>query len=156
MNKQRSSDVEKILLENYDSYYRLAFSYVKQEQDALDIVQESAYKAVRDCHKVSNPAYLKTWIYRIVVNTALDFLRKQKWEEPADTQPELSTEDTYQEWDLKDVLNKLAKQDRVIIILRYFEDLKLEEISEITGENLNTVKARLYRSLKKMRLALEA
>lgn len=156
MNKQRVSDVEKILLENYDKYYRLAYSYVNQEADALDIVQESAYKAVKDCETVSDPAYLKTWIYRIVVNTALDFLRKRKWEEPVDTPPELSTVDTYQEWDLKEVLSKLNQQDRIIIILRYFEDLKLEEISEITGENLNTVKARLYRCLKKMRLVMEA
>lgn len=43
-----------------------------------------------------------------------------------------------------------------MILLRYFEDLKLEDIADIVGENLNTVKARLYRALKKLRLNLEA
>ena len=65
-------------------------------------------------------------------------------------------EDQYQETELRTILNQLDHKSKTIIILRYFEDLKLEDIADILGDNLNTVKARLYRSLKKLRLNLEA
>ena len=77
MKSGAEKETEKILLENYEKYYRLAYSYVKTEHDALDVVQESAYKAIRDCGKVRERKYIGTWIYRIVVNTALDLLRRQ-------------------------------------------------------------------------------
>lgn len=69
--------------------------------------------------------------------------------------PETPTEDHYQDLDLKQMINRLDDKSRTVILLRYFEDLKLEEIADIAGENLNTVKARLYRALKKLRLELE-
>lgn len=53
------------------------------------------------------------------------------------------------------MINQLDEKSRTVIILRYFEDLKLEDIAVIVGENLNTVKARLYRTLKRLRLELE-
>ena len=58
---------ERLLLDNYDKYYRLAFSYMKNEEDALDVVQESAYKVMKGCRNVKQPEYLGSWIYRIVI-----------------------------------------------------------------------------------------
>ena len=129
---------------------------MRQEQDALDIVQESAYKAIRDCKTVRNPDYLATWVYRIVINTALDTVRKRKREELSDTLPEAVWEDSYGDVDLRGVLERLDDRSRTVVILRYFEDMKLEDVARTVGENLNTVKARLYRALKKLRLDLEA
>ena len=146
MGSKQETEVERLLLENYETYYRLAYSYARQEQDALDIVQESAYKAIRDCKTVRNPDYLATWVYRIVINTALDTIRKRKREELSDTLPEAVWEDSY----------GLDDRSRTVVILRYFEDMKLEDVARTVGENLNTVKARLYRALKKLRLDLEA
>ena len=60
------AETERILTENYERYYRLAYSYMRNEDDALDAVQESAYRAIRDCRSVKNKDYLSTWIYRIV------------------------------------------------------------------------------------------
>ncbi|MDO4296682.1 MAG: sigma-70 family RNA polymerase sigma factor [bacterium] len=148
-------ETEKVLMEHYDSYYRLAYSYMKNKEDALDVVQESAYKAMRDCNSVRESAFLKTWMYRIVVNTALDFLRKKKHEEVVETLPEDGREDVYEDWDLQMVLNRLGEKEKSIIVLRYFEEEKLEDIAKILGENLSTVKARLYRTLKKLRIELE-
>lgn len=156
MGFNQTAAVETLLLENYETYYRLAYSYVRQEQDALDIVQESAYKAIKDCQKVKNPQYLSTWLYRIVINTALDLIRKRKKEELSDTMPEAVWEDRYGDVDLKYMLEQLDDKSRTVVVLRYFEDMKLEEIAAILDENLNTVKARLYRTLKKLRLDLEA
>ena len=154
--QKNTADTERILTDNYEKYYRLAYSYMRNEDDALDVVQESAYRAIRDCGKVKNKDYLSTWIYRIVVNTALDLLRKKKKETLTQELPEIPVEDQYQETELRTILNQLDHKSKTIIILRYFEDLKLEDIADILGDNLNTVKARLYRSLKKLRLNLEA
>ena len=154
--QNNTAETEQILTENYERYYRLAYSYMRNEDDALDVVQESAYRAIRDCRKVRNKDYLSTWIYRIVVNTALDMLRRKKKENITEDLPEIPVEDQYQDLELRTVLNQLDDKSRTIILLRYFEDLKLEDIADIVGDNLNTVKARLYRSLKKLRLNLEA
>ena len=154
--QNNTAETEQILTENYERYYRLAYSYMRNEDDALDVVQESAYRAIRDCRKVRNKDYLSTWIYRIVVNTALDMLRRKKKENITEELPEIPVEDQYQDLELRTVLNQLDDKSRTIILLRYFEDLKLEDIADIVGDNLNTVKARLYRSLKKLRLNLEA
>ncbi len=156
MGSKQETEVERLLLENYETYYRLAYSYVRQEQDALDIVQEGAYKAIRDCKTVKNPDYLSTWVYRIIINAALDLIRKRKREELSDNLPEAVWEDSYRDMDLSDVLERLDERSRTVVILRYFEDMKLEDIARIVGDNLNTVKARLYRALKKLRLDLEA
>ena len=51
-----------IILDEYESLYRMAYTYVHNESDAMDIVQESAYKAITNCQTVK-PRYLKTWIY---------------------------------------------------------------------------------------------
>lgn len=154
--QNNTAETEQILTDNYERYYRLAYSYMRNEDDALDVVQESAYRAIRDCRKVRNKDYLSTWIYRIVVNTALDMLRRKKKETTTEELPEIPVEDQYRDLELWTVLNQLDDKSRTIILLRYFEDLKLEDIADIVGDNLNTVKARLYRSLKKLRLNLEA
>ena len=65
--------------------------------------------------------------------------------------PDIPAEENYGETELKHVLGQLDEKSRTVIVLRYFEDMKLDEIAEILGENTNTVKARLYRALKKLR-----
>lgn len=148
-------ETERVLLENYDKYYRLAYSYMKSEQDALDVVQESAYKAIRDCGQVKEQRYIGTWLYRIVVNTALDALRRRGREVALEEWQENSWQPSYAGLELWEILDRLGEKERTVVVLRYFHDLKLEDIAGILGENVNTVKARLYRTLKKMRMELE-
>ena len=69
---------EQVLIEKYDRLYRLAYSYVYNEDDALDIVQESACKAICQCNSLKDPSKLYSWICRIVVNTTMDLLRSKK------------------------------------------------------------------------------
>ena len=57
--------------------------------------------------------------------------------------------------DLQKAINALEKKDRAVVVLRYFEEMKLEEIAIVLEENLSTVKSRLYRSMKKLRLEME-
>ena len=151
--------LETILLKKYDQYYRLAYSYVHNDADACDIVQNGAYKALRGSGTLKNAAYAETWVYRIMLNECFRHLRqprKYSYESMQETGFELSyTEDNCDKIDLRRALDALQEKDKAVVILRYFEDRKLEEIADILEENVNTVKSRLYRSIKKLRDHLE-
>lgn len=146
------------VVEGYERYYRLAFSYVHNQSDALDIVQESAYKAILNSKKLKNPHLVRAWIYRIVVNEALQHINKYKkpyieLEEVANSLEGKEEEKVDQ--DLKDALNRLEEPDRTIVILRYFEDMKIEDIAYILQKNVSTVKSKLYRAMHKLKISLE-
>ena len=64
------------------------------------------------------------------------------------------TEDEYTDIDLRRALDSLPEQDKAVIEMKFFEDKKLEEIADILNENLSTIKSRLYRSMKKLRIKL--
>lgn len=146
--------VEQVLLKEYNRYFRLAMSFVHNEADAADIVQNGAYKAIKGSGKLKNAEYAATWIYRIMLNEIFRFGKMPQYIS-LDTIGESGCEDVYEEFDLKRALNSLSKEDKTVVELRYFEDLKLEEIGEILQENVSTVKSRLYRSMKKLRMKLE-
>ncbi len=153
-HKKMEQCIEKILLDNYDRYYRLAYSYTHNEADAQDIVQNGAYKAILYSDSLKNVEYAKTWLYRIMLNETLELLKKQKEPSLDEIMVEAGQEDVYEDIDLQRALNSMSKEDKAVIELRYFEDLKLSEIAKILGENENTIKSRLYRGLKKMKLEL--
>ena len=159
MNRKETL-ISELLTTNYAFFYRIAYSYVRNEADAQDILQESAYKAIYHSQKLKQTEFAQTWITRIVINEALSFLRKHKREllpldaelEVAAAEDAISREETV---DLKEAIERLSPEEKTLIILRFFEDKKLEEIAEICGEALNTIKSRLYRTLKKIRIDLE-
>ena len=147
--KTKEKAVEDLLLQNYDQYYRLAYSYVHNEADAGDIVQNGAYKAIRSSSDLKEVRYAATWLYRIMLNEIFSFCKQKK------TEPLEEGKDAYENLDLKHALELLPPRDRMIVELKYFEDMKLEDIAAIMEENTNTIKSRLYRSLKKLRLSLD-
>lgn len=158
--KSKEEIVEETILEHYDQYYRLAYSYVHNEADAEDIVQNGAYKALRASNTLQKPDYAGTWVYRIMLNEIFGFLRRPRADSYEYMYNELgieagSAEDNYRDIDLQRALDSLPKQDKAVIIMRFFEDKKLEEIALILNENLSTVKSRLYRGMKKLRIELE-
>lgn len=147
--------VEAQILASYPSLFRLAYTYMKNADDAMDVVQESVCKAMARCDAVRNEQAIRSWLCRIVVNTAMDQLRRRKREITLEQMPESGYEDTYSNPDLQRLLNGLNDRERTIVVLRFFEDMRLQDIADITGEKLNTVKTTLYRCLKKMRIQLE-
>lgn len=152
--EKQQKQVEEQILASYEAMYRLAYTYVKNPDEAMDVVQESAYKAISACHKLKDGTAVKSWLFRITVNTALDFLRKRSKETVTDTLPEQGREDVYRDLDTLKALDVLEEKERTVIVLRFFEDLKLQEIAAVTGDNLNSVKTILYRSLKKLKIQL--
>jgi len=156
-NKYLEEQIAEYAVKHKENFYRLAYSYVKNADDALDIVQESVYKAISSMDSLKNPDYLKTWFYRIVVNTSLDFLRRQKRNVAVGEEIlgsfDFGAVDSYGDFDLQRALDNLPEKYRTIVVLRYFEDLKIDEIAEILNENVNTVKTRLYKSLEILRVS---
>ena len=151
---KKEKKVEQILLENYNRYYRLAYSYVHNEADACDIVQNGAYKAILNSHTLKKEEYAATWLYRIMLNEIFGFLRSRPFLSLDEIPAENGREDTYEDVDLKRALEAMPREDKAVIELKYFEDKKFDEIAEILGENVNTVKSRLYRGLRKLKLEL--
>jgi len=146
--------VEAQILQDYPSLYRLAFTYVKNQNDALDVVQESVCKAIASADHVRGTESIKSWLCQIVVHTALDMLHSRSREVLTDIFPEDGQEDQYQDMDLLKSLDCLDERERTVIVLRFFQDLKLQEIASATHQNVNTIKTLLYRSLKKLKAHL--
>ncbi|AGA68405.1 RNA polymerase sigma factor, sigma-70 family [Desulfitobacterium dichloroeliminans LMG P-21439] len=161
LSKKSARELEDYLLTNQEYIYRLAYSYVKNPEDALDLVQESIIKAISSADLLKDTQGMKSWVYRIVVNTALDFLRKQKRMVVVDQETlnnyteSAAGADDYSDLDLAKAIEGLTPTDRSRIVLRYYEDLKIEEVAFILKENVNTTKSRLYGTLKKLRLQME-
>ena len=154
MRNRKEALVRSILLENYESYYRLAFSYVHQEADAMDIVQEGACKAMAKARSLREERFAGTWVYRIMINTAKDYLKKYERERGTLREDMAAPEKNGVDLELREAVDRLPMQEKTLIILRFYEDKPLAEIAEILQENLNTVKSRLYRTLEKLRREL--
>ncbi|MEG1595986.1 MAG: sigma-70 family RNA polymerase sigma factor [Lachnospiraceae bacterium] len=159
MNKENREKIIHYIVENQNKFYRLAYSYTRNKEDSLDIVQNAICKALEHMNQIRNVDYIRTWFYRVLVNESILFLRKNRREILTDhdeAQEILYLEKGFQEEDdISQQLNQLPFDVQTIIKLHYFEELKLSEIAEITGLNLNTVKAKMYRGLKKLKQEIE-
>lgn len=157
-------NVKEILVDyienNQEKLYRVAFSYLKNEESALDVVQESIEKALKNIYQLKEKEYIKTWFYRILINECLQYIKKnkriitcelQEIENKIDWNDNITTEGI----DLYNYIQKLNEKVRIVIILRFFEDMKIEEIATITKTNVNTVKSRLYKGLKELKNLIE-
>lgn len=139
------------ILENQDRFYRVAYSYTRHREDALDAVQSAVCKALEAHGNIKNADAVKTWFYKILINECLTVIKKRgKVVLTEDTvEQDVYYEKRYEQGDdIEQELEKLEMDIQVIIKLRFFEEMSLKEISSITGLNLNTVKTKLYRGLK--------
>ncbi|WP_430510499.1 RNA polymerase sigma factor [Gottfriedia solisilvae] len=157
-NSNLEKELVDFIMNNKDDFYRLAYGYVKNSNDAIDILQDSIQKAISSKKNLKKEQSLKSWFYRIVINTSLDFLRKQKRLVVVDEETIQSyssgINDHYTNIDLERSLEALPPKYKSVIILRYFEDLKIEEVAEILQESPNTIKTRLYKALELLRIKM--
>lgn len=128
--------------------YRIAFTYLKNEQDALDVMQDLVYKALKKMHTVKQREYARTWLVRVLINCCKDHLRKR--------QPTVSIEEHHQvEWviysDMERLLEHLSLSEQQLVYMKYFQQLKNKEIAELNQIPEGTVKSKLHYILKKLR-----
>ena len=145
------------LIQNQDKFYRLSYTYLRNKDDALDVVQNAILKALEKYKDIKNIDSIKTWFYRILVNENLLYLRKKKKEICTDDNDlDIFYFEKFNEnIDIYEKIKFLPTDTQTIIILHYFEDLTLLEISKITNINLNTIKSKLYTGLKKLKIELK-
>ncbi len=145
---------------NQERFYRVAFAYVKNKDNALDVVHNAIVKALQKQHSLRKRQYLQTWFFRILINESITFIHKNKkvifFDDLAELE-DLSVSNGVQEeyFDLYSAIDHLPVKLKTVIILRYFEDMKLSAIAEITSTNLSTTKSRLYKALEVLKLDME-
>ena len=145
------------LFQKYEQdIYKIAFVYVKNQNDALDVVQETAYRSFKTIKNLKEPKYFKTWLTKIAINCSLDILRKQK--KVDQLKPELEenlsgdvNEDIDQEITVRDLIECLSEEEKSVVILRFYEGMTFKEVSETLDIPLGTAKTILYRALNKLR-----
>jgi RNA polymerase sigma-70 factor (TIGR02954 family) len=136
--------------------YKTALSYLKNEHEALEALQEVTFRAYKCIASVRETSYFKTWLIRIMINYCNDQLKKNKRmilnEEVLHAQ---GISENHDELELKDALLALDERSREILTLKYFHDLKIKEIASSMQCPEGTVKTWLNKALKSLRGKLE-
>ncbi|PYF04716.1 sigma-70 family RNA polymerase sigma factor [Ureibacillus chungkukjangi] len=146
-----------VLFQEFEAdIYRMAYVYVKNKDDALDIVQEVAYQSFKKISTLKKPEYFKTWLMKITINCSLNLINKNKKVIPLNPKFELHTpvyedEDIALSLSILSLMEILKDDEKNVILLKYYDDLTFKEISEVLEIPLGTVKSILYRALEKLR-----
>ncbi|MFB5089462.1 sigma-70 family RNA polymerase sigma factor [Psychrobacillus sp. PGGUH221] len=145
----------KLFQQYQEDIYRMAYVYVKNKDDALDVVQEVAFQAFKKIITLEKPEYFKTWLMKITMNCAMNIIKKNK--KVVQLKPEHEkfigtvSEDIPLSISLQDLIEALEADEKSIVLLRFYHYHTLKEISEILEIPLGTAKSVLYRALTKLR-----
>jgi RNA polymerase sigma-70 factor (ECF subfamily) len=167
-----------LLVERYqDRIFALTRHYTKSAVEVEDIVQDTFLKAYRRLETFQRQSSFSTWLYRIAVNTALDFLKRAgRSPVQAVEDPELSAspiraqagsgvaiaspDATLRREELaritQQVLDELPDIFRTVLVLREFEDLSYQQMADVLGISIGTVESRLFRARARFRERLLA
>ena len=154
--------------------YFLAYDVVGNHHDAEDISQEVFIKMFRSLKTFRRDAKMSSWLYQITVNTSIDHLRrksskphksmddldKTNFQEKlagsknAAIDPEQSAEAVIMQNRVSQALQKVSPRERSVFVMRHYNELKTREIAEILNVSQGTVKALLFRAIRKLRKEL--
>ena len=167
--------LEKIYNLTYVQGFAIALQMVKNEQDAMDVMQDAYISAFRNLKQIEDPKRLKSWFNCIVANKCKDWLKKKKPQLFSDIPTEEDDrefEDTIADEDLtfspedsvdyaetkrlmKEILDSLPEDQKLCVLMYYYEELSVAEIAEALGCSTGTVKSRLNYARKKIRSDVE-
>jgi RNA polymerase sigma-70 factor (ECF subfamily) len=150
--------------DNRQKIFSLAYQYVKNVEDAEDILQETFIKAYRFLNKFNhqNGMRFSPWLYRIGINCSIDYLRRNKKRKDTDPDSEslekvsssdltLDPEQTSQHKELREkidqTLNRLSGRQKMIFILKHYQELTTAEIAEYLKCSEGSVKRQLFRAV---------
>lgn len=143
----------------YQEYlYKIAFLYMKNEQDALDLVGSTILKGFQNIRTLKKPEWFKTWLTRILINTAKDELKKIIHYDEIDENTlsrRYQTVTPEEQMDLNSAIERLPEKYRMVIVLKYFSDLSVHEIAYIMNAPEGTVKAYLSRARDELKKTLK-
>lgn len=153
--------------------YQICYRMLSNKQEAEDIAQEAFVRAYINLHSYDQKRKFSTWLYRIATNLCIDRIRKKKPDYYLDAQvpgtdgldmysqiaaDEKLPEETVEQMELQEriqyEISRLPDKYRSVIVLKYIEELSLQEISEILDMPLGTVKTRIHRGREALRKQL--
>ena len=152
-----------VLVEKYQrDIYRLCYRYVNDHQDANDMAQEVFVKAYRALGRFRGDSSFSTWLYRIAVNTCLNFRasRRPPAVELPDALPDRapgaleSLERDERSRLVREAVSRLPEKQRATLILKVYHELTHEEVATILGSSVGTVKANVFHALGNLRKML--
>lgn len=138
--------------------YAVAFSIVKNDADAADVISEAIFRAYKKIDTLKNKTAFKAWILQIVHNTAVEFVRKNSKIVSLDEMEEISYHseaNMVTTLSLKEAVKTLRQPYQTAVVLYYYEDLSILQIAKITNTTVPTVKQRLSRARKQLREILK-
>ncbi|MGE7110116.1 sigma-70 family RNA polymerase sigma factor [Lysinibacillus sp. NPDC047702] len=151
---------EQLLILEEEKLFYTALSYVGQKEDALDAIQEAACKAYISVHQLKQPEFFSTWLFRILIHECYRLLKKGQKMIPYE-ESELLNRLQHEEnvivnpIDLPEAIKQLNHSQQMAIILFYYHDLPMKEISEVMEKPVSTIKIYLHRGKKQLKRELE-
>lgn len=140
------------------SMYALAFSIVRNDTDAAEVISEAIYRAYKNLSSLKDIKSFKPWILKIVHNSAVDYIRKNtKIVSIDDIEiPDDGVEnEIIKTVSLREAVDSLSHPYRTVIVLYYYEDIPIAQIASITNTTVIAVKQRLSRARKQLREILK-
>jgi len=149
-----------LIMDQRDDYYRLAYTYMGNQHDAMDAIEEMIVRLYENIHQLQKDTSFYSWSKTILVNSCRTLLRKRNKvvlmdeldhalvkEQHNDGNPFLQRE---QQIDIYQILSTLNEQQAEAIKLKYLRDLDYQSIAEITNVSVGTVKSRIFQGMKKL------
>lgn len=157
---ERAEAFERLTQPRLDRAYRLAVALLRDPDEAEDAVIDAAEQAWRDRTALRDPGRFDAWFDRILIHRCIDRARRRHRIVPLADLLEVAGPDPGGRQDEGDALlgalDALSPDHRAAVVLRYVEDLSLDEIAARTGARVGTVKSRLHYALRELRAAYEA
>ena len=136
--------------------YKTALAYLKNENDALEAIQEVTYRAYKNIHKIKKAEYAKTWLIRIMIHYCMDQLKgKKRVILNDDIIKQIESHDNHMVLEIEQAMMKLDDRSREILTLMYFNDLKIKESAQVLDRPEGTIKTWLNQALKALRTHIE-
>ncbi|MEW9122615.1 MAG: sigma-70 family RNA polymerase sigma factor [Thermotaleaceae bacterium] len=144
-----------LIMEQKNDYYKLAYTYLGNQEDALDAMEDMILKIYDKIHQLRKEEAFYSWSKTILVNCCRDILRRKKklvfFEDYQEEVYQESYEQTEQQLDLERHMKRLNREQQEVIRLRYYLDLDYQTIAGLTKVPLGTVKSRIANGLKKLK-----
>ncbi|KAB2334883.1 sigma-70 family RNA polymerase sigma factor [Cytobacillus depressus] len=142
---------QELMEEEKIKLYKMAYIYMKNEDDALEVFQETVCKAFTSIKNLKDERYFSTWLTRILINTAIDLLKRKKRVIPMEREILESKMTLYQssekDPDLLEAVLELDEKYKTVLVLRFYKDYTVKQIAEFLDCPQGTVKTNIHRGI---------